>query len=116
MSSCGSLNDQEVEAPYSSRMYLRSAIRHMRQRVHISLLIDSGSRPSILGYGAYLRLGKRRPHLKKYDPEIHGKLEGPSGEHLEVVGIADLWVKFGDREEWISFKVVNNLLTSATIL
>ena len=95
------------------RMFMRTTLAHGNQRIHASGLIDSGSPPSLLGYGGYMRLGRKRPRLEPVvdDPV----LKGPSGEDLTVLGLVTLSVKFGSTESLITFKVIDNLVSGCII-
>ena len=97
------------------RMYLKSTLVYGRQRVHVSSLVDSGTSPNLLGYGAFLRLGNRRPVITAYDKANEPKLEGPSGEELSVIGYVELCVKIGSKEYPVKFKLVDNLITGCII-
>ena len=93
------------------KMFLNTRVRHNKQSVILSILIDSGARSNLISYTSLCQLGKRKPHIRP-DPLV---LKGAGGIELNSLGTVDLAVKLGDREKILKFYVISDLATNCLI-
>ncbi len=102
----------EYETLQLSDSYVNAKLFYSKHSMKSSVLIDTGSKSSLISYHQLLRLGKMPP-IKPL--EIPRKIKGASGSFLEILGQVTLNLRLGQRELPTVFLVVRNLVTSCIL-
>ena len=105
--------ESEDSVPVCKDMYISTRMRDGRRHVKVSILLDTGAGPNLIGLTTLSSFGKRLPDIKR--PEQNLKIKGASGDPLEVMGTTQLHIKIGQRERLVKFHVVKNMVTSALL-
>ena len=92
------------------KMFLKCVLRHNKQRLYTRALADSGCKHNLISYDTLVRMNCKKLNITAMGPD-GPKLECPSGEALKMIGCVNLSTKIGNNEYYLSFYIVNSLVT-----